>query len=78
MELQGTPYLPEEETAADAMAAALLSAAEPSSCHALSGLLEDRLRKPDEEPWAPWEDAHPVTAERIAVLAESCPGPAAR
>jgi predicted Zn-dependent protease len=61
MEMQGNPYLPEEETAADAMAATLLNAAAPSSCHALIALREDRLRKPDEEAWAPWEDAHPVT-----------------
>jgi predicted Zn-dependent protease len=78
MEMRGTPYLPEEEAAADAMAVALLNAVEASSCHALIGLLDDRLRKPDAEPWAPWEDAHPVTAERIAALAESCPDPAAR
>ena len=44
-----------------------------SSCHALIGF-EERLRKPDEEAWAPWEDAHPVTAERIAALA-TLPGP---
>jgi hypothetical protein len=73
MEMQGTPYLPEEEQAADAMAAALLNAAEASSCHALVGLLEERFRKPDEEAWAPWEDAHPVTEERLAALAAPCP-----
>jgi Zn-dependent protease with chaperone function len=78
MALQGTPYLPEEEQAADAMAAALLDAAEASSCHALVGLLEDLLRKPDEEAWAPWESAHPVTAARIAALSAPCPDPASR
>lgn len=78
IDMQGTPYLPEEEQAADAMAVTLLNAAQASNCHALIGLLEERLRKPDEKPWAPWEDAHPVTAERIAALAGSCPDPAAR
>jgi peptidase M48-like protein len=78
MEMRGTPYLPEEEQAADATAATLLNAAAASSCHALLGVLEERLRRPDEEAWAPWEDAHPVTAERIAALAGPCPDPAAR
>ena len=73
MEMAGTPYLPEEEQAADAMAVTLLNEAEPSSCHALVGLLEERLRKPDEDAWAPWIHAHPVTAERIEALAGPCP-----
>ena len=78
MEMQGTSFLPEEEAAADAMAATLLNAADASSCHVLIGLLEERLRTPDEEAWKPWEDAHPVTVERIAALAGPCPDPAAR
>ena len=78
MEMRGTPYLPEEEAAADAMAASLLNAAQASSCHALIGLLEERLRRPDDGAWAPWEDAHPVTTERIAALGGPCPDPAAR
>lgn len=78
MELQGTPYLPEEEQAADAMAVTLLNAVQASSCHALSGLLEGRLQKPEDEAWAPWEDIHPVTAERIRALTGPCPDPAAR
>jgi len=78
MEMRGTPYLPEEEQAADAMAVTLLNAAQPSSCHALTGLLEERLRKPDDHAWAPWEDVHPITAERIAALTGPCPDPAAR
>jgi peptidase M48-like protein len=71
MEMQGTPYLPEEEQAADAMAATFLNAADAASCQALVGLLEERLRKP-EDAWAPWLEAHPVSAERIAALAEPC------
>ena len=78
MEMQGTPFLPEEEAAADAMAVTLLNAADASSCHALIGLLEERLRKPDEEAWARWEDVRPVTVERIAALDGPCPDPAAR
>jgi hypothetical protein len=78
MDIAGTPYLPEEEQAADAMAAKLLDAAEPSSCHALVALLEERLHKPDSDGWAHWEDVHPVSAERIAALAEPCPDPASR
>ena len=41
-------------------------------------LLEERLRRPDDGAWAPWEDAHPVTTERIAALGGPCPDPAAR
>jgi predicted Zn-dependent protease len=78
MEMRGTPYLPEEEQAADAMAVTLLNAVQPSSCHALTDLLDERLRKPDDHAWAPWEDVHPITAERIAELAGPCPDPAAR
>jgi len=78
MEMRGTPYLPEEEQAADAMVVTLLNAAQPSSCHALTGLLEERLQKPDDHAWAPWVDVHPITAERIAALTGPCPDPAAR
>jgi Zn-dependent protease with chaperone function len=78
MEMRGTPYLPEEEQAADAMAVTLLDAAEASGCHALVNLLEVRLRAPDDEAWAPWQDAHPVSAERIAALPGSCSDPAVR
>ena len=42
MEMQGTPYLPEEEQAADAMAVTLLNEVEASSCRALASLLEER------------------------------------
>ena len=73
MEMQGTPYLPEEEQAADAMAITLLNEAEPSSCRGLVGLLEERLRTPDEEAWEAWLHAHPVSAERIEALAVPCP-----
>jgi hypothetical protein len=73
MEMQGTPYLPEEEQAADAMAVTLLNEAEASSCGALISLLEGRLRAPDEDAWEPWLKAHPVSAERIEALAEVCP-----
>jgi peptidase M48-like protein len=78
MEMRGTPYLAEEEQAADAMAATLLDAAEASGCHALVDLLEARLRGPDDKAWAPWQDAHPVSAARIAALPGSCSDPAAR
>jgi Zn-dependent protease with chaperone function len=78
MEMQGTPYLPGEEEAADAMASALLNQAGASTCQVLVTLLEERLRAPDEEAWAPWESAHPVSTERIQALAASCPDPAAR
>jgi hypothetical protein len=76
MEVQGTPYLPEEEQAADAMAVTLLNETEPSSCRALASLLEERLRTPDDEAWAPWMGVHPVSVERFEALAGSCPGPA--
>jgi len=73
MEMQGTPYLPEEEQAADAMAVTLLNEAEPSSCRALVSLLEERLRAPDEDAWKVWLHAHAVSAERISELAGLCP-----
>jgi hypothetical protein len=76
MELRSTPYLPEEEQAADAMVVTLLNPAEASSCHALIGFLADRLRKLDEEPWTLWEEAHPVTAEWIETLDVPRPGQA--
>lgn len=73
MEMQGTPYLPEEEQAADAMALTLLNEAEPSSCRALISLLKERLRVPDEDAWKVWLHAHAVSAERISELAGLCP-----
>ena len=73
MEMGGNPYLPEEEQAADAMAATLLNEAEASSCRALTALLEERLRNPDEEAWEAWLHAHPVSAERIEALSAPCP-----
>jgi hypothetical protein len=77
MELGGNPYLPEEEQAADAMAATLLNESGASGCRALVALLEDRLRSPKEEAWALWLDVHPDSAERIEALAGPCPGAAA-
>ena len=74
MEMGGNPYLPEEEQAADAMAVTLLNEAEPSSCRALTSLLEERLRAPDDAAWQAWLHAHPVSAERIEALAGPCPG----
>ena len=76
MEMEGTPYLPEEEQAADAMAATLLKEAEGSSCRALASLLEERLRAPEEDAWEAWLHAHPVSAERIEALAGPCPAAA--
>src|SRR5262245_3092658 len=78
MEMRGNPYLPEEEQAADAMAVTLLNEVEPASCRALPGLLEARLRAPDDADWALWLHVHPVTADRIHALAVPCPGSAAR
>ena len=77
MEMHGDAYLPEEEQAADAMAVTLLNQAEGSSCHALSRLLTERLRSPDEDAWTLWLHEHPVSAERIEILAVGCPGTAA-
>jgi hypothetical protein len=74
MEMRGNPYLPEEEQAADAMAATLLDEAESSSCRSLISFLEERLQASDEEAWTPWLHEHPVSAERVAVLAAPCPG----
>ena len=76
MEMHGTPYLPEEEQAADAMAATIMNEGEASSCRALTELLEARLRSSEEAAWALWLDAHPVSAERIEALAAPCPGAA--
>jgi predicted Zn-dependent protease len=78
MEMQGTPYLPEEEEAADAMAVTLLEGAGAPGCHALVDLLEARLQKPDDEAWTHWLNVHPDSAERIEVLSGLCPDPAAR
>jgi Zn-dependent protease with chaperone function len=76
MEMHGNPYLPGEEEAADALAAAFLNEVEPSDCRGLVILLRERLRSPDEEPWAPWLRTHPVSAERIQALVAPCPGAA--
>jgi predicted Zn-dependent protease len=73
MELRGTSYLPEEEQAADAMAAALLDATDASSCRALVDLLEEHIRARAENAWGVWLHTHPVSAERLQTLAESCP-----
>ena len=51
MEMQGTPYLPEEEQAADAMAVTLLNEAQVSSRRTLARLLEERLRARDDPSW---------------------------
>lgn len=77
MEMHGNPYLPEEEQAADAMAVTLLNQTEPSSCRALKGFLEERLRAPGDTAWTLWLQEHPASAERIEALAPSCPGAAA-
>jgi hypothetical protein len=74
MEMRGHPYLPEEEQAADTMAVTLLDRTEASSCRALGGLLEERLRAPGDAAWAPWLQEHPVAATRIEALAAPCPG----
>ena len=76
MEMQGTPYLPEEEQAADAMAVTFLNEAEASGCRALTSLLEERLRAPEEVAWESWLKAHPVSAERMEALAGACPAAA--
>jgi hypothetical protein len=73
MEMHGNPYLPEEEQAADATAVTYLNEAETASCQALTDLLEERLRAPDEAPWVPWLQGHPVSAERVEALAAPCP-----
>jgi hypothetical protein len=78
MEMQGNPYLPEEEQAADGMAVTLLNESEPLSCRALVVLLEERLQAPDDRAWSPWVHAHPVTAARIDALSVPCPDSAAR
>lgn len=74
MEMHGNPYLPEEEQAADGMAVTLLNQTEASSCRALTSLLTERLRTPDENAWSLWLHAHPVSAERIDALAAPCSG----
>ena len=78
MEMQGTPYLPEEETTADAMAVTLLNESEPLGCRALVAVLEERLRTPDDPAWSPWAHAHPVSAERVEADGAACPDPTAR
>jgi hypothetical protein len=77
MEMQGNPYLPEEEQAADGMAVTLLNESEPLSCRALIVLLEARLQAPDDQAWSPWVHAHPVTAARIDAVSAPCPDSAA-
>jgi hypothetical protein len=78
MEMQGNPYLPEEEHAADAMAVTLLNDTEPWGCQALVALLEERLHAPDDQVWAPWVHAHPVSAERVQAASAPCPDAASR
>jgi Zn-dependent protease with chaperone function len=78
IEMQGNPYLPEEESAADAMAVTLLNATEPLGCHALIALLEERQRAPDDQAWAPWVHVHPVSAARVEAIRAVCSDPTAR
>jgi hypothetical protein len=78
MDAQGNPYLPEEETAADAMAVTLLNESEALGCHALIALLEERLRAPDDPAWVPWAHAHPVSEARLEADSAACPDPTAR
>jgi hypothetical protein len=78
MDAHGNPYLPEEETAADAMAVTLLNESEPLSCRALIVLLEERREAPDDPAWSAWAHAHPVTAARIEASSASCPDAASR
>jgi Peptidase family M48 len=78
MDVHGDPYLPEEEQAADAMAVTLLNQGEPLGCHVLIALLEERLRAPDDQAWAPWAHTHPVSAARIEADSVPCPDPTAR
>ncbi|HEX2501264.1 MAG TPA: M48 family metalloprotease [Methylomirabilota bacterium] len=73
MEMRGNPYLAEEEQAADTMAVRFLNDGELDSCWALADLLEARLRDPGADPWEPWLQGHPVSAERIEALAAPCP-----
>jgi hypothetical protein len=73
MEMQGNPYLPEEEEAADAMAVRFLNDGELDGCRALADLLEARLRDPGADPWESWLQGHPVSAERVEALAAPCP-----
>ena len=75
MEARGTPYLPEEEKAADALAATLLDESEPSGCRALVTLLEQQLRAPAGDAWAAWLHVHGVSAERVEALTAPCPEP---
>jgi len=78
MDACGNPYLPEEETVADAMAVTLLNESETLGCHALIALLEERLRAPDDPAWVPWARAHPVSAARLEADSAACPDPTAR
>ena len=78
MDARGNPYLPEEETGADAMAATLLNESEPLGCRALIVLLAERRAAPDDQAWSPWAHAHPVTAARLEASSASCPDAAAR
>jgi hypothetical protein len=54
----------------------LLNEGESSGCGALTALLAERLRDPDDETWALWLEEHPVSAERTTALAAVCPGAA--
>jgi Peptidase family M48 len=72
MEAHGNPYLPEEEREADAATAKYLNDAGSPGC-ALATLLRERLRSASEDAWTLWVHQHPVTAERVAALAEPCP-----
>ena len=76
MEAHGNPYLPEEERAADALTVTYLSQAEPCGC-AFATVLRERLRSSSEDAWTLWVHQHPVSAERVAALAEPCPEGAA-
>jgi hypothetical protein len=73
MEAHGNPYLPEEERAADTLTMTYLSqAAEPRGC-AFATLLQERLWSSTGDVWTLWVHEHPVSAERVAAVAEPCP-----
>jgi Zn-dependent protease with chaperone function len=72
MEAHGSPYLPEEEHAADVEASRYLSQVGASEC-GLASLLRERFRSSSEDAWTLWVHQHPVTAERVAALSGPCP-----
>jgi hypothetical protein len=74
MEAPGSPYLPEEERAADALTVKYLNDLEASGCGAFATFLVDRLRDTADDVWAVWRQAHPVSAERSDALRPLCPG----